>query len=202
MIQSKPVDLHREITAYSLDISKKGITGRAILIDWYSWAQTQNMSVDAMSAHEIPFSELLATLAYQKIHPSTFRRGDILVIRTGYLAQYAEMPAHKREHLNELYKTQKPDNIGLKPSEELLRFLWDTKIAAICGDSRSLEVWPCTEEKWHMHEWLLAGWGMPIGELFDLEELARVCRKLGRYTFFLSSSPMNVSLCNTVHFPG
>jgi kynurenine formamidase len=103
------------------------------------------------------------------------------------------MSDEKRERLNELYKTQKPDNIGLKPSRELLEFLWDKKIAAIGGDSRSLEVWPCEELEWHMHEWLLAGWGMPIGELFYLEDVAKICDSLKRYTFFLSSSPMNVS---------
>jgi hypothetical protein len=32
-----------------------------------------------------------------------------------------------------------------------------------------------------LHEVLLAGWGCPIGELFDLEKLAEQCRKLGRY---------------------
>ncbi|KAL2848299.1 hypothetical protein BJX68DRAFT_276340 [Aspergillus pseudodeflectus] len=176
-------------------VSQQGITGRAILIDWYTWAQAQNKSIDATSAHEIPFSELLETLRYQNMDPtSTFRRGDILAIRSGYIAQYTEMSETKRAHLNEAYKTEKPSNIGVKPSEELLRFLWDTGIAAVCGDSRSFEVWPCKaeDEEWHLHEWLLAGWGMPIGELFDLEELARVCKGLRRYTFFLASEPVNV----------
>lgn len=121
------------------------------------------------------------------------RPGDILVIRSGYLAQYQEMTDAKRESLNERYKTHKPENIGLKPSEELLKFLWNQKIAAICGDARSMEVWPCRDLEFHLHEWLLAGWGMPIGELFYLEELSKLCNQLGRYTFFLSSSPMNVS---------
>jgi hypothetical protein len=125
---------------------------------------------------------------------STFRRGDILVIRSGYIAQYTEMSDSKCAHLNEAYKTPKPANIGVKPSEELLQFLCDTAIAAVCGDSRSFEVWPCKadDEEWHLHEWLLAGWRMPIGELFDLEELAKVCKKLGRYTFFMVSEPVNV----------
>ncbi|KAL3493360.1 hypothetical protein BJX62DRAFT_249749 [Aspergillus germanicus] len=176
-------------------VAQQGITGRAILIDWYTWAQSQNKSIDATSAHDIPFSELLETLKYQNMDPtSTFRPGDILVVRSGYIAQYTEMSDSKRAHLSEAYKTQKPANIGVKPSEELLRFLWDTGIAAVCGDSRSFEVWPCKaeDEEWHLHEWLLAGWGMPIGELFDLEELARVCSNLGRYTFFLASEPVNV----------
>jgi len=46
--------------------------------------------------------------------------------------------------------------------------------------------------KWVLHEWLLAGWGCPIGELFDLEELSVRCRELGRWSFFLSSVPLKV----------
>lgn len=42
---------------------------------------------------------------------------------------------------------------------------------------------------------MLAGWGMPIGELFDLEKLAAQCEKTGRYSFFVTSEPVNVSLC-------
>ncbi|UPK91622.1 hypothetical protein LCI18_002557 [Fusarium solani-melongenae] len=173
-------------------VSAKGIAGRAIFIDWYAWAQKQGLKVDARSSHEVPFSELVETLKFQGMDLDVFRPGDIVVVRFGYLEQYENMSQEKRQHLDNLYKTQKPDNIGLKPSEELLRFLWDRKIAAICGDSRSLEVWPCKDTEWHLHEWLLAGWGMPIGELFYLEELAKMCSSSGRYTFFMSSSPMNV----------
>ncbi|RMJ03317.1 hypothetical protein CDV36_015156 [Fusarium kuroshium] len=173
-------------------VSAKGIAGRAVFIDWYAWAQKQGLEVDAMSSHEVPFSELIEALKFQGMDLDIFKPGDILVIRFGYLEQYENMSQEKRQHLHNLYKTQKPDNIGLKPSKELLRFLWDRKIAAICGDSRSLEVWPCKDTEWHLHEWLLAGWGMPIGELFYLEELAKMCSSSGRYTFFMSSSPMNV----------
>ncbi|KAH7183387.1 uncharacterized protein B0J16DRAFT_401691 [Fusarium flagelliforme] len=173
-------------------VSEKGIAGRAVFIDWYSWAFNAGIQIDGMTSHEIPFDQIIKTLEYQSMSLDSFRAGDIIVIRFGYLAQYENMDSTKREHLNELYKTQKPDNIGLKPSKELLKFLWNTKIAAICGDARSLEVWPCKDLEWHLHEWLLAGWGMPIGELFYLEELSKRCKELGRYTFFMSSSPMNV----------
>ncbi|KAF5650315.1 hypothetical protein F25303_4456 [Fusarium sp. NRRL 25303] len=173
-------------------VSAKGIAGRAVFIDWYSWALAQGLEIDAMSSYEIPFDQIIKTLEFQNMSLESLRAGDIIVIRFGYLSQYENMDAAKREYLDKLYQTQKPDNIGLKPSEELLRFLWNTKIAAICGDARSLEVWPCKDLEWHLHEWLLAGWGMPIGELFYLEELAKTCKKLGRYTFFMSSSPMNV----------
>ncbi|KAG6840499.1 hypothetical protein C0991_006329 [Blastosporella zonata] len=35
-------------------------------------------------------------------------------------------------------------------------------------------------------------WGMPIGEFFDLEDLAEYSKETGRYTFYFSSWPMNV----------
>ncbi len=33
--------------------------------------------------------------------------------------------------------------------------------------------------------------GLPIGELWDLEALARQCKKLSRYSFMLTSIPLN-----------
>jgi hypothetical protein len=44
-----------------------------------------------------------------------------------------------------------------------------------------------------LHEVLLAGWGCPIGELFDLETLAEECKRQGRWSFFVTSEVCNVS---------
>ncbi|PLB53677.1 hypothetical protein P170DRAFT_431496 [Aspergillus steynii IBT 23096] len=176
-------------------IAKQGIAGRGILIDWYRWASTQpNASppIDAFTPHAISFTSLLEAAASQGLGPDDFRRGDILFIRSGYIAQYEGLEPEKQDTLAERYRTQKPENIGVEPSEPLLRFLWEKGIAAVAGDSRSFEVWPCTRPEWHLHEWLLAGWGMPIGELFDLEEVSAMCARLGRYKFFVSSEVLNV----------
>jgi hypothetical protein len=35
---------------------------------------------------------------------------------------------------------------------------------------------------------------MPIGELFNLEDLARTCKELGRTSFFVSSVPLRVCM--------
>ncbi|KAF3025869.1 hypothetical protein E8E14_014806 [Neopestalotiopsis sp. 37M] len=173
-------------------VSTKGIASRAVFVDWYSWALKNHKTVDTFTSYAVPFSEIVQALKDQGLSLDVFRPGDVLVIRFGYLAQYEAMADGRRDELDQQYQTRKPDNIGIQPSCELLEFLWDRKLAAVAGDSRSFEVWPCTEEQWHLHEWLLAGWGMPIGELFYLEDLAKVCASTGRYTFFLSSSPMNV----------
>lgn len=145
-----------------------------------------------MSAHGVSFSELLGVLKSQNLTERDIRPGDIIIIRFGYISQYEDLSDEKRARLDELYRKQKPENIGIEPSEKLLKFLWENKVAAVAGDTRSFEVWPCSQTQWHLHEWLLAGWGMPIGELFNLENLSRACEESNRYTFFFTSSPMNV----------
>ena len=89
-------------------------------------------------------------------------------------------------------ETNPPPSIGVQSSEEILRWFWDTGFAAVAGDMLAFEAWPCQNTRYWLHEWLLAGWGMPIGELFDLERLAEECRKFGKWTFFFSSVPLNV----------
>jgi len=34
-------------------------------------------------------------------------------------------------------------------------------------------------------------WGMPIGEMWDLELLAEECKQQQKWTFFLTSAPLN-----------
>ena len=176
-------------------MAKKGIAGRAFLIDWYRWAtEVKNRTVDTTSSHAIPFTELHAAATHQGTPLDSVRTGDILIIRSGYLAQYISMIDSKRKHLDDLYQTRKPDNIGVEATSEILQFLWDKQVAAVAGDSRSFEAWPCDGEHktWQLHQWLLAGWGMPVGELWDLEEFSEECARQRRWTFFLTSAPMNV----------
>lgn len=56
-----------------------------------------------------------------------------------------------------------------------------------------MEAWPCQNPQYMLHEWLLAGWGLPIGELFDLEKLSEECKKYKKWSFFFSSVPLKVS---------
>jgi hypothetical protein len=58
----------------------------------------------------------------------------------------------------------------------------------------AFEALPFQSTDFWLHEWLLAGWGLPIGELFDLERLAVECEKAGRWSFWFGSMPLKVSL--------
>ena len=44
-----------------------------------------------------------------------------------------------------------------------------------------------------LHDRLISMFGMPIGEMWDLEELAAECERQKRWSFFLTSSPLNVT---------
>ena len=177
-------------------MSQAGIAGRAIFIDWYRWKTsvqgTPEADIDTTSAYAIPFTELRDAATWQGTPLDAAQPGDMLVVRSGYLRQYAHMGDTRRATLDAHYETTKPANIGVEAGPDLLRFLWETQIAAVAGDSRSFEAWPCPDAEWQLHQWLLAGWGMPIGELWDLEALSRECARLGRWRFFLTSAPMNV----------
>ncbi len=60
------------------------------------------------------------------------------------------------------------------------------------GCRRAYEQYPWPKEDLANHEVFLAGWGMPIGELFDLRELSQKCHELQQWTFFLTSMVLNV----------
>jgi kynurenine formamidase len=122
---------------------------------------------------------------------TAIQQGDILFIRTGWVRAYDILSDQECKTLAD-YKA--PPAHGIESSEETLRWLWDQGFAAIAGDQPSMEAWPCQNTDFFLHEWLLAGWGMPIGELFDLESLKEECEKRKRWSFFFSSMPLKVSL--------
>jgi hypothetical protein len=49
-----------------------------------------------------------------------------------------------------------------------------------------------------IHQWLLGGWGVMIGEMWDLERLCEKSEELGRRTCFVSSVPLKVCFCQAM----
>lgn len=99
---------------------------------------------------------------------------------------------------------------GVGQEEKVLDWLHDSYFAAVAGDAPAFEAWPThagthaytPSQRWehfadceldyYLHEYILALWGMPLGEMLDLEKLAKTCRAKNRWTFFVSSAPANV----------
>lgn len=118
------------------------------------------------------------------------------MIRSGFIdSYYNERTPEERKELALRPHTVGPEDQqrwgGVAQGDEMLDFLHDSYFAALVGDSPTFERWP-TAEKYFLHEHILALWGMPLGEMWDLEKLAEKCRETGRWTFFLTSAPANV----------
>ncbi|KAJ5161479.1 hypothetical protein N7492_006871 [Penicillium capsulatum] len=165
--------------------AKKGIAGRGVLIDYVSYAERKGIRVNALTRQMISLDEVLEIARDCGI---TFQCGDIFFLRVGLPGTWAGMTAAQRT----AYSQQTmPQHAGIEQSERVLRFIWDEHFAAVASDAVSFEVFPPLSPAHDLHHHLLAGWGLPIGEMFDLEELAATCRRLGRWSFFVSSSPLN-----------
>jgi hypothetical protein len=82
---------------------------------------------------------------------------------------------------------------GLVATEAMAAWLWDHHIAAVAADNSALETSPLDMTPGNfLHIRLIAGFGMPIGEHFWLDDLARACAADGRWRFLLTSAPLNV----------
>lgn len=173
--------------SFDTDLAMKTISGRGVLLDWYSWALGNDITIDHFASHAIPLSQLLAVAAKQRV---TFEKGDILLIRTGWLHSYRSLTLDQRAAMP--YRKVR-SSCGVEASEEAIRWHWDNSFAAVASDTVAYEAWP-SSKSWgvSMHEVFLSGWGMPIGESFDLEALAEKCEEEGRWSFLFVSVPLNV----------
>ncbi|KAM0753422.1 hypothetical protein T439DRAFT_338536 [Meredithblackwellia eburnea MCA 4105] len=169
-----------------------GISGRAVLVDFYSWALSRGEDIDVNSGRQITLEEVLAVLESQE---TSVRPGDVLVFRTGFMLWYEQCPPTKRhEQLCIKHAPGSHNFIGLKAERNFVAWLWNNQIAAVAGDQVAFESTPPPPPGgfgW-LHEHLLAALGCPIGELWNLEELAEECKRLKRYSFFLTSMPLHV----------
>jgi hypothetical protein len=120
--------------------------------------------------------------------------GDLLFIRSGFVATYytkspdARAAAALRPHTGGKDDGQRW--AGVKQETAILDWLHDCYFSVVAGDAPAFEAWP-SQEEYMLHEYILALWGMPLGEMFDLEKLSSTCRELGRWSFFVTSSPAN-----------
>ncbi len=168
--------------------AKEGIAGRGVLIDYASWAEKNGVKYSTLSNHEIKLSHILEIAKECKI---TFQKGDIVLIRTGFTNEWDNtLTAEDKKNYAE--NPASMQHAGVEATEDVLRWIWDEGFAAVAGDSVSWEVFPASKPDFILHEYLLAGWGMPIGEMFDLEGLAEICREEKRWTFFVTSTPFNM----------
>lgn len=143
--------------------------------------------------------------------------GDMLFVRSGWKEAYDSKSPEDRSKAALRHGSGKDGEdgqryAGLSQEQKILDWLHDCYFATVAGDAPAFEAWPTHEgmygncrvfnhsnsvrkvnlyTDYHLHEYILALWGMPLGEMLDLEKLAQKCREKNRWFFFFSSAPAN-----------
>jgi kynurenine formamidase len=163
--------------------ANKGIVGRGVLVDLDRYLCSQGRPLQPISCQAIALVDFKATLDSQGV---SLREGDILLLRTGWIANWRQSGDFRREMVRE------PRIPGLGGAAEFSEFFWDTGIAAVCCDNPTVEVYPFESETENLHHRLVVSLGMPLAEMLDLERLAEACAQDGRYDFFFAAAPLNL----------
>lgn len=157
-----------------------------VLLDYRTWATAQGIKYDSATKHEISYSALAATGKSQgiDIRPASqggdIQIGDILFIRSGFTEDYyARSSSHNTAIAKRVFAPEGPDDkiqawAGAKQEDEVRDWLHDCYFAAVAGDSPTFEAFPppAHGSGWEgLHERILACWGMPLGEMLDLEKV-------------------------------
>ena len=166
------------------NLARRGIAGRGVLADIARHYDRIGKTLNYTQAESIPLEDLEATLSAEKVK---LQAADILLIRIGWTSFYLSASEETKAELAR--ETVVP---GIEGTSRVARWIWDHHLAAVASDSPALEALPKGEGDDFLHFHMLSFFGMPIGEMWNLEGLAEDCAADGRYDFFLTSAPLNV----------
>jgi len=178
-------------------VAERGIVGRGVLIDVGAYREAQGRPIDDAHSEQIDVDDLDATLAWQG---ATIAPGDIALIRFGWLER---MRGTAREPGAPL------TSAGLAHSERTAAWLWDHQVSVAAADNVALEAWPVRDSEivteaetrgtlaasshtGMLHRILIPLLGLTIGELWDLDALARACHAARRYDAFVVAEPLHI----------
>jgi kynurenine formamidase len=170
--------------------ARKGIAGRAVLLDVRRALHDAGRDYDAGSARALSVEDLELARTQAGVQ---YQAGDIILLRTGYTEWYLAQDAATRR------RTAPPgvhQSAGVEHSEAMARYIWNSHASGIGADCPSLEVWPPDFQPgaWpfgFLHQVLIGQFGLAIGELWWLEELAADCAEDGVCEMFLTSAPLH-----------
>ncbi len=162
--------------------ARKGIAGRAVLLDVDRHSRRHGRDFDWLSAHAISATDLEETREEAGLEK---RPGDILLVRTGWMKAYNTASVEEKHQVHNTLVGP-----GIEASDEMAEYLWDWGISAIANDTFGFE--PMPPQPKTLHARILVRLGIPIGELWDLEALAEHSAIDGRYESFLTSAPLNI----------
>ena len=169
------------------------IVGRGVLIDLARYRHRVGRPIDHEKGEAIGVSDLDAAAADQG---TTIATGDLIVIHTGWANWFLKEATAEQRIKVRARKTC----TGIAQSTSAIKWFAEHRIALAASDTFALERLPAVAgspfgadtDHGMMHQELIAMLGLPIGELWRLDELSNACHRLGRHEFFLTVKPLNL----------
>jgi kynurenine formamidase len=163
-----------------LPLAERGIVGRGVLLDIAAHREVDSLTTGDL----ISLGELLACAKAQRV---TFRSGDILLLRTGWLAACAG--------LDGMQLAQRLPEPGLVHTPELVEWFHQAGVAHLVTDTLANEATlePRTGIALPLHAALMRNLGIGMTEVAWLDGLADTCRELGRWEFLYVAAALKVS---------
>jgi len=164
--------------------ARRGIAGRGVLLDVARWRAQQGRPLDPFSDETIEAAELEAVANAQGV---SLVPGDILCVRMGWVSAYRALTAEQKGSADVSRQF-----CGLRSDEQIARFLWDHRVAAIATDNPAVESAPGNVTDGSLHRRMIPLLGVVFAELLDLDRLASRCAILDRYEFMFVSVPLAI----------
>jgi hypothetical protein len=104
-----------------------GITARGVILDYPRYLQKKGKPpVNALDANCIPAETLQDMVREVGVTP---RDGDLLLLRTGFTAQYEKLSADEQSALS----TKPPKFLGVESTRDTLQWIWESGFVAVAG---------------------------------------------------------------------
>ncbi len=184
-----PAEQTSGFSGHRLDIqawARRGIAGRFVLLDIARHRERTGRPLDPGTREAIGTADLDEVMRAQGVASAA---GDILLLRFGWISWYESLGAEARERLGDGRQFPAP---GLAADEEVARWLWNNRVAAVAADCPALEAMPfdMRQADGFLHYRLIPLLGMAVGEMFALDGLAEHCAQTAVYEGLFVSAPI------------
>jgi kynurenine formamidase len=161
-------------------LATPGLMSRGILLDIARLKGVETLP----KSYAITVDDLNAACSKQGVKVES---GDIVLVRTGQIRRFT---------IDKDRGAWAGEQAGL--SHLCAEWLYDKSVAAVCADNIAVEVLAfadlmVSERPLPLHMLCLRDMGMPLGEIFNLEELAADCATDGHYSFLIAAPPLGIT---------
>jgi kynurenine formamidase len=174
--------------------AQRPIVGRAVLLDIDAAREEAGRPLDHRAGEVLEIDDLDLAADRQGVGVEP---GDIVLVRTGWAQWYQNLTVEERHQVR-----ARRCATGFAQRRALPRWLWTHRVATFATDTFAVERLPviddtefaatALDDAGMMHQELIALLGMPLGELWNLDELARRSANDGRWHSLVVIKPLDL----------